>query len=192
MKLELSAAQQRATALGILAFVVLMFVYFIVWPMWQASAVHGERVDMLKRQVSTMESLADAAPRFDAAAKKLAANPDAQQLTFAAPQATLAVAQLQAQLSQIVTSGSGTVTSSQPMPEAREGAVAKITVQTTLETDIKGLVKILHAIDSARPLLRVEKLSVRDPDGDWAVTPQLAAPNKLQVDIFVSAFMRAP
>lgn len=192
MTLELSPPRQRVLALAILGVLAVLLVGLVAWPMWQSWSAHAERIAILQRQTAAMEDLAAAAPRFEAAAKKLAANPDAQQLTFQAPQATLAVAQLQGQLSQLAASAPATVTSSQDLPETREGALTKITVQTMLETDVKALVKILHGIDAARPLLKVEKLVVRDPDGEWAVAPQAALPNKLQVEIVVSAYMRAP
>jgi hypothetical protein len=147
---------------------------------------------MLKRQVSTMEGLVAAAPRYEALSKRLAANPDVQVLTFAAPQSTIAVAQLQGQLSQILAAASAVVTTSQPMPDTREGSLTKITVQSTIEAEIKSLIAALHAIDAARPLLHVDKLVVRDPDGEWANAPQTNAPNKLQIELVVSAYMRAP
>lgn len=192
MKIELAPQQQRWIAIGLLAALILMVVVFVLVPVWSSWALHSDRVGMLRRQASTMEGLADAAPRYEAVSKKLAANADTQLLTFAAPQATLAVAQLQGQLSQLITSTSAVVTSSQTLPEAREDALTKITVQTMLETDVKGLISVLHGVDAARPLLKVEKLVIRDPDGDWSVAPQVTGPNKLQVELIVSAYMRAP
>lgn len=192
MKFELSPLRQRWLAAGILGAIVLAAALFVLWPMWTAWALHAERVDMLKRQARTMEGLAEAAPRLEAAAKKLGDNPDARLLTFAAPQPTLAVAQLQSQIGQLMSSVSATVMSSQVLPEARDGALTKISVQTMIEADVKALIKALHGVEGARPLLRVEKLVVRDPDGDWNVAPQTNAPNKLQVEIVISAFARAP
>lgn len=193
MTLELTPRLQRIVALGVLGVLVALALWLFAWPLWAASSLHAEQVGMLKKQVLTMRSLADAAPRFEQLSKKLAANPEIAQLTYAAPQPALAVAQLQGQLSQIFATASGAVvTSSQPLPEVRDGALTKITVQSMVEGELKAVVAALHAIDTARPLLTVEKLVVRDPDGDWGVNPQPNAPNKLQVEIVVSAYMRVP
>lgn len=192
MKLDLTPERQRILAIAILAAIVSLALDVVAWPLWTAWSLHAEQIAMLKRQVATMERLADAAPRFDAVAKKVAANPEAQVLTFAAPQPTLAVAQLQGQLSQLIAAAPGVVMSSQTLPETRDGALTRISVQTMVEADIKALIKILHAIDAARPLLTLDKLVVRDPDGEWAVAPQANAPNKLQIEIVTSAYMRAP
>ena len=192
MKIELTPRSQRLIALGAVAVLALFAVWLFVWPFWTAAALHNDQVAMLKRQVLTMRGLAGAAPRFEELSKKLAANPEIAQLTYAAPQPALAVAQLQGQLSQIFATANATVTTSQPLPEARIGALTKITVQSTVEAEIKSVVAALHAIDAARPLLTVEKLVLRDPDGEWGVSAQPNAPNKLQVDVTVSAYMRVP
>jgi hypothetical protein len=66
-------------------------------------------------------------------------------------------------------------------------------VQATLEVEIGPLVDALHAIAAARPLLRVEKLIVHEPDAAMigaGAEPNI--PNKLQAEIVVSAFMRQP
>ncbi len=192
MTVALTPRLQRWIALGATGLLLLVFVLFIAMPMWRSSSLHAEQITLLKRQVSTMRSLADAAPKFEQVAKALAANPELQQLTYAAPQPTLAVAQLQGQLSQIFSTSQAVVTTSQPMPEERSGALTKITVQSTVEADVKALVASLHAIDAARPLLHVDKIVIRDPDGEWAATPQTNVPNKLQVELIVSAYMRVP
>lgn len=192
MKVELTPRSQRLIALGAVAVLALLAVWLFVWPFWTAAALHNDQVAMLKRQVLTMRGLADAAPRFEKLSKQLAANPEIAQLTYAAPQPALAVAQLQGQLGQIFAAAKANVTTSQPLPEARVGSLTKITVQSTVEGEIKAVVEALYAIDTARPLLGVEKLVLRDPDGEWGVNPQAAAPNRLQVDITVSAYMRVP
>jgi sensor domain CHASE-containing protein len=192
MKFDLTPRLQRVIALIGAGVLVLLVAWLVIVPMWRSSSLHAEQVAMLKRQVLTMRGLANAAPRFEELSKKLAANPDIQQLTYTAPQPALAIAQLQGQLSQIFGAANAVVTTSQPMPETREGALTKVAVQSTVEAEIKAVVAALHAIDSARPLLHVDKLVIRDPDGDWAVNPQAAAPNKLQVELVVSAYMRLP
>lgn len=192
MSVEMSPRLQRLLAVGAGFLALLIVALFAVWPMWSAWSEHADQVSLLKRQAMAMRSLADAAPKFEALSKKLAAKPELQQLTYAAPQPTLAIAQLQGQLSQIFGAVQAVVTTSQPMPEERDGSLTKISVQSTIEADIKALTGALHAIDAARPLLHVDKLVIRDPDGEWAVAPQANQPNKLQVELVVSAYMRVP
>lgn len=192
MTLEISTRNQRLIAIGIALLLALLATFWIVLPLWEYSSLQAQRVSMLKRQVQTMQRLVDAKPRIEAEIKALSANPEIQNLTYSADQPALAVAQLQGQLNQIFSGVSASVTSSQVLPESPEGSLTKVSLQMTIEANIKGVVGALHAIGSARPLLTIEKLSLRDPDGDWALTGQARQVNTLLVDITVSAYMRAP
>lgn len=192
MSLELSPHRQRWAAIAITLLLLLLVVWLVVMPLWEQASLHAQRVSMLKRQVANMEALVEARPKFEAEINKLSANADIQNLTFAADQPALAVAQLQGQLNQTFAGVSAAVTSSQVLPEVREGSLTKVTLQMTVEADIRSVVKALHAIGAAKPLLTVEKLSLKDPDGDWAVNPAAQQVNKLQVEIVVSAYMRVP
>lgn len=190
--LELTPQRQKWLALGVLVLFITVAVVWVVLPVWASSAAHAERVAILKRQELTMRGLVAARPKLEAGIAALSTNTDVQSLTIQAGQPALAVAELQGQLTQIFTTASASVTSSQVLPDVREGALTKVSLQLTVEADIKALVKSLHAIGSARPLLHIEKFVARDPDGDWAITPQGQPVNKLQVEMVVSAFMGSP
>jgi hypothetical protein len=192
MTLEISPRNQRLVALAIALLLLLAGTFWVVLPVYESISLHAQRVAMLKRQVATMQRLVDAKPRIETEINALAANPDIQNLTFAADQPAVAVAQLQGQLNQVFAAVSAPVTSSQVLPEVREGLLTKVSLQMTVEANISAVVGALHAIGEAKPLLTVEKISLKDPDGDWAVNPQARQANTLIVDLVVSAYMRAP
>jgi len=190
--LEISPRNQRLIAIGIALLVLLLGTFWVALPVYESISLHAQRVGMLKRQVATMQRLVDAKPRIEAGINALAANPDIQNLTFSADQPALAVAQLQGQLNQMFSAVSASVTSSQVLPDVRAGALTRVSLQLTVEANIRAVVGALHAIGAAKPLLTIEKISLKDPDGDWAVTPQARQPNTLIVDLVVSGYMRAP
>lgn len=193
MMLTFSPMAQRGMALGLAALALAVFVFAFVWPLWSSYELQSEGVGMLRRQAQTLEGLVAAAPRYQAAANALAGNGDSRSLVFVAAQPTLAVAELQGKLSIILGKAGVTVTASQALPEQETDSLVKLAVQATLEVEIGPLVDALHAIAAARPLLRVEKLIVHEPDAAMigaASEPNI--PNKLQAEIVVSAFMRQP
>lgn len=193
MTLTFSPTAQRGIAIGLAALTLAVFVVAVAWPMWSSYQLQNERVGMLRRQALTLEGLVAAAPRYQAAANQLAANPDSRSLVFVAAQPTLAVAELQGKLSSIFGKSGITVTASQALPEQETGGLVKLAVQATLEVEIAPLVDALHAIAAARPLLRVERLVVREPDAAMiGAAPEPSVPNKLQAEIVVSAFMHQP
>lgn len=195
MKLVLSAQRQRLLALVLLAGVLLLAVQLVLWPFWEAAQQHGQRVQrvaLLRRQVQAMEGLVGARPAFEAAVAKLAGNAELQALTLSGDSAAIGGAQLQGQLTQILTAAPASVTSAQLLPEETAGGLALVRMQMAAETDMRGLVSALHAIGGARPLLAIDRIAVRDPDGVFAMKPEKVLSNRLTVEMVVSARMRAP
>jgi hypothetical protein len=192
MKLVLSARRQRVLALALLAGVLLMALQLVIWPFWEAAQLHGQRVSLLRRQVLVMEGLVEARPAFEAAVAKLAGNAELQALTLSGDSAAIGGAQLQGQLTQILTSAPASVTSAQLLPEETAGGLALVRMQMAAETDMRGLVSAVHAIGGARPLLAIDRIAVRDPDGVFAMKPEKVLSNRLTVEMVVSARMRAP
>jgi general secretion pathway protein M len=192
MKLALSARRQRVLALALLAGVLLLALQLVIWPFWEAAQLHGQRVALLRRQVLVMEGLVEARPAFEAAVAKLAGNAELQALTLSGDSAAIGGAQLQGQLTQILTAAPASVTSAQLLPEETAGGLALVRMQMAAETDMRGLVSALHAIGGARPLLAIDRIAVRDPDGVFAMKPEKVLSNRLTVEMVVSARMRAP
>ncbi|MFN9541937.1 MAG: type II secretion system protein GspM [Alphaproteobacteria bacterium] len=192
MKLVLSAQRQRVLALVLLAGVLLLALQLVIWPFWEAAQLHGQRVALLRRQVLVMEGLVEARPAFEAAVAKLAGNAELQALTLSGDSAAIGGAQLQGQLTQILTAAPASVTSAQLLPEETAGGLALVRMQKAAETDMRGLVSALHAIGGARPLLAIDRIAVRDPDGVFAMKPEKVLSNRLAVEMVVSARMRAP
>lgn len=190
MTLILSPARQRliALALGIIT-LVLIFLLVIV-PIWSSIAIQEDRIAMLRRQAHKLEALAAAAPDYEEAAKKISSNADVSALTFAASQPSVGVADLQAALNKIFSAAGVTVNTSQALPETTGDGLTKIAVQTNLELDLAALVRALHAVATARPLLKIEKFTIHEPDGEWVKPPGSNTPNRLIVDMVVSAQMR--
>ncbi len=146
---------------------------------------------MLRAQAAKLQALGDAAPKFEAATREMAADPNVQGLAFSGAPGT-AVADLQAAVNRAFAASGASVMSGQALE--RPEAATSVAVQVTAETDIAALVRALHAIGIARPLLVVESISVREPDAEFAAAAPVGAQpnvvNKLIVEIVVSAHTR--
>jgi len=192
MKVILSPKLQRLLALGLLATCVLVVFQFVLMPLLEASRLHGERVAMLRSQLHAMEALIAARPALEQGVAALEADKVLQTLTLVAEGSAIGGAQLQGQLTSILTDAAASVSSAQLLPDEKAGPLTRIRLQMVAETEMQGLVKVLHAIGGARPLLVIERLSVRDPDGVFAMQPETVLANRLQVEMVVAAHLRAP
>ncbi len=189
MKLVLTPLRQKALALLLALGTAGAAAVLAVQPLWQSASLQAERVGMLRAQAGRLEALAAAAPKFDDLARQIAMNPDVAGLTIASVEPGVGVAELQTGLNDIFGAAGATVMSG----EALNRAGNTVAVETTVETDIATLVRALHGVASARPLMRIEQLSIREPDGEWtAPSGTASAPNKLIAVIVVSAWTRAP
>lgn len=191
MTIVLTPVRQRILALALAGLALVLVWFAVAAPLWTSVALHEEQVAMLRRQALKLEALAGAAPGYERLARKAASNVDVRALTFVAAQPSVGVADLQATLNRIFAASGAIVSTSQALPEEAGHGPVKIAVQATLELDIAALVKTLHAIGASRPLLTVEKISAKEPDGEWVSITRVTTPNKLIVDIVVSARMRS-
>jgi hypothetical protein len=190
MKLVLSSFQQRLAALVLALVALALIVALLVMPLWQAAALHNERISMLRTQARKLEALIEAEPRFAALAREVALDKSIQALTFTATQPSVGVAELQTTLNRLFSAAGASVMSGQAV-EQSGGDETTIAVKMTLETDIASLVRALYAIGAYRPLMSVERLAMNEPDGEFTSPPGTPAiANKLIVDVVVSARLR--
>lgn len=195
MTLSLSPGAQRALAIGLALLTAAILAYAVAMPVMQAASLQSERVAMLRRQAQTLEGLVAVTPRYQEIARRLTTDIDSQSLIFVAAQPSLGVAALQGKLSQVFANAGITVSAAQTLPEVQADGLVKVSVQSTIQTDIGALAAALHEIGASRPLLQVERLKLREPDAYWATNPQSPAPttaNILDAEITVSAYMRQP
>jgi hypothetical protein len=192
VRVTLSPKRQRILALALLAAAILVVLQFVLMPFLASSRLHGERVSMLRSQLQAVEALIAARPALEKGAAALEGDKVLQTLTLSAESAAIGGAQLQGQLTAILTDAAASVSSAQLLPEEKVGPLTRVRLQMVAETDMQGLVRVLHAIGGARPLLVIERLSVRDPDGVFAMKPETVVVNRLQVEMVVSAHMRVP
>lgn len=145
-------------------------------------AAHAESEREIAELTAKTDRLAAlAATREDLTRQKeaLAARRQHGGLLLAGASEALAAAALQNTIKTAVARAGGELRSTQPLTTSEEKGFRRISVRALLSTDGEGLRILLHAIDSARPLLVVETLEVRGR----AVSRQGGEPEEPQLDI---------
>jgi general secretion pathway protein M len=74
---------------------------------------------------------------------------------------SLAAADLQEQVKQIIATNGGTLLSTQIMPEHQEGQLMQITVKVAMRGGIETMQKVFYTLESGRPFLFLDDVYVR-------------------------------
>ena len=97
----------------------------------------------------------------------------------------LAAAELQQQIKGIVGTARGQLVSTQTLPVEESSPTSKITVRVRMRTDTDAMLKVLHSLESGKPLLFVENLTIRRYQ-----RRRKQQGNQLDVNFDLSGYMR--
>lgn len=154
----------RAAALGVLAAAVVLGWAILAEPYrallagQEAELQQGrDRLAHLTRIAGTVPGLADALEQGAAAGERLTDPylPGASD--------SLAAATLQGHLGEMAQRAGMSVTSVEPAPAAEAADSGRVALTLSLNGAIDGMQRLLHAIESQRPLLFVEEIDILNP-----------------------------
>lgn len=192
--IEMTPAQSKAAALGLLLALMALVVGAIAVPIWLLNRHYDAALD---DSVSRIERYSKIAGMRDGLAKKaldvkaLAASH--HYLKSASP--ALAAAELQEQAKVILEAKGGKLNSIQILPHKDEGNYRQITVAMQMSAPLSAVKGMLHALESARPYLFVDNFSVRSMAGFAArmgVDPNVEPELTVQFDLSGYALKEAP
>ncbi|MCU0971958.1 MAG: type II secretion system protein GspM [Gammaproteobacteria bacterium] len=150
----------RLLAMGLLLGIVLAALQLAVVPAWQAYASQGQRLEVARSQLERFQRLAAQLPGLRAQAAQLREqDPLAPYLVQAANDA-LAAAELQERLKAITLGHAGRILSTRVLKGAADGPFERVVVEARLEISLEGLQDLLYEIDTKKPYLFIEELSV--------------------------------
>lgn len=175
---RLPAWANRAAALAVLVLAVMAVVLGVVVP--AVESYRGTRAELAqaREMLARYRAVAERGEPVRAAVEDLEAAQRDSDLFVQGDSDSLAAANLQQHLKQMVERAGGSTQSVQSLsPETRDG-MTRIGMQLKLNATVRGLADILARVESERPLLFVRKLRVsgslrRDDDGEPRMQPQL-------------------
>ncbi len=134
----------------------------LVLPWIQQDRRYSEEIERLSGQVERFGRMAAALPDLQAAEGRVTDDPAIGSFYLSGQTANLAAADLQNRLKQTVEGSGGTLVSAQLLPAQNQEGSQVVSVSLRLNCTTEALFDILYKIESARPLLFVDTLSVRE------------------------------
>lgn len=143
------------------AIVFILVVVGVIVPWIDRNQRYDAEIEKLADQLGRYQRMLASLPSLQATLEQIKADPALGSLYFEGETANLAAAGLQNRLKQIVEGAGGALVSSQLLPAQDQKGGSTVNVSLRLSCSTEELLDILYKIESARPLLFVDSLSVR-------------------------------
>lgn len=154
---------QRLAAVGLLLAVIWIAIGGAIAPAAEGFIDDRQSIERSEELIGRYRQLAAQMPAIEQQLAALRQGTAARGFITAAS-ASLASAKLQGEVQQLVAGAGVTLTSSQTMPVRDQDGFRLISLQFEFQTDAAGLVRLLHRIETATPVLFVDALSIRVPE----------------------------
>ena len=157
----LSLPVRRAVALGLLAAV--LAIVWLLGPQPYLDSLSAAQADVARAQnlVARYARLAAEKGALQAQVAALRADRGRGQGTFPGDNAQLVAANMQDRVKRLVESSSAVLRSTQVLPTRDESGFRQVSIRVTMETEIEGVQKIFHALESANPYLFLNNVDIR-------------------------------
>ncbi len=157
---EWPLALRRVFALALLILLLACAWIYLAGPWLQQIELRQTRVEMLQRQLSGNRALLANEALIDKELRRLEQLGDDQALLFPATKSALAAADLRAFVGDIVLESGGLLVSVQEYEVDNLPGTDAIGLRTHLTGEAQNLSDILYALESARPAIFIDKLTV--------------------------------
>jgi len=158
---EAGHSWQRLFALGLLIVLLVSLAAGIGWPVWSLNQVYAERIAEQRRMLGQYQRIAAGGQAVQSEVRRLQRWQSSSKLYLHANTEALAGAELQRLVKQQATASGGRVMSTQTLAGERDGAFKRVAVKARLRTDVNGMLHTLHGLESRRPLLFIDNLTIR-------------------------------
>lgn len=191
MSRPLPRTLHRITAAALLLAAIGAVVGAVAVPVATANRAYDESIESLRFQHEKLQRLAAIKSPLQAQLARLQAQgPRAGDLLDGGSEA-LAGAQLQEIAKRNIRQAGGTLASTQMLPTSKNQFFERVTVRVQLTASVTALQRVLHAIESNRPLLFVDYFEIKTRQASRGANVNSSLPVPLAVNFNVSGYRRS-
>lgn len=152
----------RLAAMALLLAPVLALVQFVLVPVLEAYSAQDQQIEIARGQLERFQRLATQLPTMRAEVARLRDTDVLAPFLVNAANDALAAVELQERLKATAVAHEGRVLSTRVLKGTADGPFERVVVDARLEITLEGLQDLLHEIETRKPYLFVEELSVMD------------------------------
>ena len=184
---RLSPARQRALALLLLVIVVAALVALVLVPVLLLHRHYDDALATLTQRLETYRRVAAQAPEYKKALDAMREK-DARRFYLKNTAPNLAGAELQELVRGAIEGNGGRISTTQNQAPRDDGRFRLIAVNVQFFASTPNLQKVLHAIETQRPYLVVENLTLRPLNAFRGFRPAPGQEPEINVQLDVSAY----
>jgi general secretion pathway protein M len=160
---QLTPTQSRVAALGILFLVGILVIAAVVVPMWLLNQRYGAAVDDASGRLERYSRVVGMREGLLQKAQEVKALETARHFLKSASPA-LAASELQELVTVILEQNGGKLSSIQILPHKDDGPYRQISLSLQFNAQLSAVKAVLHALESARPYLFIDNMTIRVPN----------------------------
>ena len=191
MNRPLTAMQSRVLALGLLALALIIVGVLLIAPLVAQHRRYDDRLAELEERLQRYLNAAQTQSVTRDALNRVKRQGAAARYYLRSDDETLASAELQEHIKRVVDRSGGQLASTQVLASQRAEHANVASVRVTLRGDSEALQKVLYGLETGRPMLLLDNVSIRRSGRAFVRRGKQTAPTvPLQISFEASGYMR--
>ena len=157
----LSPRQSRALAGAILVLVLSTAVVLLIYPVWSMNEALGIQIDDTLFQIQRYKRIATQNDQYQLEFNNIKQSQQTDQRYLQSKTESLANAELQRRIKQLVAAGQGEIISTQTSQISQEEMLNRVAIRVRMKSTLEGLKTILHRIETQKPYLFIDNITIR-------------------------------
>ncbi len=191
---HLDRSRSRLLALLLFIATLLLVVASVAVPVVEINRHYDELIDGMRDQLVVYKRVARNSKQYQARFQQLLRLQRQDRRYLKSDTESLATAELQSIVKQVIAGNQGEILSTQVSRSTEEQGFKRISIRIRMKSTLEDMVKIFHALESNKPYLFVENVTVRSRQVARRRLPANKAieeaMSQLDIDFQLSGYMR--
>ena len=157
----LTPRRSKALALAILTLSALLILFTVFYPAWSLNRHYEERISEQQHQILLYQRLASQAERYQSEYSRLKRLRLSDRRYLQSETDSLAKAELQRRVKQVVSSGNGEILSTQVVHKGQQDGFSRVAIRVRMKITLQDSVTIFHKLENEKPYLFVDEVTIR-------------------------------
>ncbi|PVV10386.1 MAG: hypothetical protein B6D82_12515 [gamma proteobacterium symbiont of Ctena orbiculata] len=158
---SLTPRQSRALAGTILLLLVAALLILLIYPVWSMNKRYEGQIEDTQFQTQRYRRIAVQDDRYQLEFNKLKLNQKSDLRYLQSKTDSLANAELQRKIKQVVSAGRGEIISTQTVQVSQDEMLRGVAIRVRMKSTLENLTKILHQLETQKPYLFIDNITLR-------------------------------